>query len=196
LHRIEQGVENTERIGSKINIESFNIHAWIGILGQAKNDTDVYIDRPMIRYGVFYDRQPPTDVFAARPNVIGDVFTSFWGHINKDNKDRFFVISDKFTKFGSFHNLKGDIIDPGEPPLIPPTFGPPTTFWTEPRDFIWKEYKDVDLSVTYANNDVLGLEPLSGALWVFVLQSPETTATATDALNITWDIRTTFTESF
>jgi len=189
LHQVGQGLGANERVGTKINIESYNIHANIRVSFQPFNTgTDVFSfwNNPIIRYGVVYDRQPDRTTFEAQFD-FAELFTDFWGHINKDNKDRFFVISDKYTTLGALYNAL-DPVDPGPPPA----FGPPISHFTEPRVFIWKEYKDVDLSVIFSDVDELGIEPLSGALWAFLIKDKNSPGG-----NLLWDydMRTTFTDA-
>jgi len=189
LHQVVQGSGVNERIGTKINIESYNIHANVRVSWSPFDtglDNFVSVNNRMIRYGVVYDRQPDQTTFQGTfPS--SDLFTDFWGHVNKDNKDRFFVISDKYTTFGSFYNAL-DPVDPGPPPV----FGPPISHWTEPRVFIWKEYKDVDLAVTFGLGDDLGIEPKSGALWAFLMMDKN--ASVGDLL-MDYNMRTTFTDA-
>lgn len=190
LHQVAEGLGPTERIGTKINIESYNIHGNVRVSWQPFNTgTDVFanVNNRILRYGVVYDRQPDQTTFQGQFAVSELFDDGFWGHLNKTNSDRFFVISDKFFTFGSFVNAL-DPIDPGPPP----TFGPPVTHFTEPRVMLWKEYKDVDLSVVFKPGDVLGLEPTSGALWAFLMMDKN--AINGDLL-MDYNIRTTFTDA-
>lgn len=187
LHIIPEGTSESERIGTSVNIESYNIHANIRRAPEYSSTNNTLFNNEFIRYGVIYDRQPDRTVFAGQPTLVGDVFTAFWGHLNRVNKNRFFVISDKYFVFGEMSGFF-DQVDPGPPPV----FGPPTMTSVGELYKIWKEYKKVDLKVTYGVNDTEGLEPTSGALWAFILRGKDGVP---GHLLADWDIRTTYTDS-
>lgn len=179
------GTGATERIGTKVNLESYNIHMNMRFPDEPSPTTLSSSFNNFIRYGVFYDRAPNG---ASLPSLEGDVFEAFWGHLNKNNRDRFFIISDKYAVLGDFANFQRYVVDPGPPPV----FSNPTFFWTNPRYLIWKEYKDVDLSVTYDIADDTGVDPNSGMLWAFVLRGKNADP---GHLLADWDMRTTFTDA-
>jgi len=187
LHQIAQGLADTERIGTAVNIESYNVHANIRRTPEYSQTVAVAFNNEFIRYGIIYDRQPDRSVAFGTPSLIGDVFTSFWGHLNRVNRNRFFIISDKFFVFGERSGVI-DPVDPGPPPV----FGPPAITDNGALYFIWKEFKKVDLKVTFDDFDESGIEPISGSLWAFILRGKDNSP---GMLLADWDIRTTFTDS-
>jgi Geminivirus coat protein/nuclear export factor BR1 family. len=115
LSFIAEGNGANQRIGTKVNIESYNVHMNMRFPDEPARNVDSGTFNNFFRYGVVYDRQPNS---GSIPSIAGDIFTSFWGHVNKDNRDRFFIISDKFAVLGDFANFQQYIVDPGPPPVF------------------------------------------------------------------------------
>lgn len=192
LHQIKMGDGENERIGTKVNLESFNIHANVRVTAEPDGSIEVggddFIPHQMFRWGFVYDRKPDQSKVDVKPTG-SDVFTDyFWGHINKKNSDRFFVISNKYEQLGALFDWT-QTIDPGPPPVQ----STPSVFWQGPRVVFLKEYKKVDLSITYAFGDDDGKKPITGALWFFLFFDKDR---PNGQAKMDYDIRVEYSNSF
>jgi len=146
------GFGNNQRVGQSIRIKSIFfmyevIHNFNILVGRdATPSTPPYLDIPpgTVRVLVVWDKQPGI----TNPSVTPDVIDAPLGHINLDNRERFFIISDRMHPIGRFFMMQNPTLDPETDPLGLQSW-PTTVGWDSKCVIVKKIFKKVDLVMSF-----------------------------------------------
>lgn len=172
------GFGNTQRMGHNIRIRSIFFmyeisHNWDILVGRVPlpglptTPPYLHIAPGSIRVLVVWDKQPGITV----PSVVPDVIDHALGHVNLDNRERFFIISDRIHPIGRYFMMRDPTVDPATDPTAQQSW-PTAVNWDSKCVIVKKIFKKVDLVMSF-NDVALAPNPVRGKLYMMFTSTRE-----------------------